>query len=417
MEKKKSYYYVITVVVTFLMMFVGTQTSASFSIMVNAVRESAGFSGAESSLIFTVRNIAALFFVFISNKYFEKFGLRLGVTLAFAYGVIAMVIFLFAGTNIMVYYFGAVVLGAAYAFTMMLPMSLMIRRWFNKSRALAMSIAASGTGFSGFIMSPILQQTVNDQGVAVAFRLMAIVFAAVAVVYFLLARSNPEDMGLEPYGGVDYVDPKASVQEKSGAMKTNEKAVMAFVVCAFLVGMMSPVSQSHFVMHFNTLGYDSMLVATAYGFCGLALLCSKIGFGILSKVMKFHVLSVIFLLFYTVSLTGAFLNQSMGLIPWMPFAICIVFGIAGAVCSLGYPNWVADFSTREDYPVRVKNAQSAYQIGEIVASFIPGIILDTTGTYTPWFGFAACISIVMIVIVLREYMGRKKTPAAEAEIA
>lgn len=411
----KQYYYVIMIVVTFLMMFVGTQTSASFSIMVNAVKDSAGFSGTQSSSIFTVRNIAALICVFFGNKYFEKLTSRWAVTSAFGFGVIAMIIMMFAGSNIWIYYIGAVILGAAYAYTMMLPMALVIRKWFNKSRALAMSLCSAGTGLSGFIMSPILQSTVNEQGVGAAFRLMAIVFAVVGIVYAIFARSNPEDVGLEPYGGYDYVDPKAGATQKKGAMKTNEKAVMGFIVCAFLFGMMSPVSQSHFVMHFNNLGYDSMLVATAYGVVGLCLLFSKIGFGVLSKVMKFHVQSVIFALLYTVSLGLTFFTGMAGIVAdWVPFTICVIFGIAGALCSLGYPNWIADFTTRDDYPARAKNAQFGYQLGEIVAVSVPGIIADATGHYTMWFGIAACFSIVIIAIVLRFYLGRDKAETEEA---
>ena len=412
----KKYYYAIMVFATFLMMFVGTQTSASFSIMVNAVKESAGFSGTESSMIFTVRNISAMIFVFFGNKYFEKLGSRLAVTSAFGFGIIAMVIMMFAGTNIMMYYAGAVVLGAAYAYTMMLPMALVIRKWFNKSRALAMSLASAGTGLSGFVMSPILQSTVNNQGVDVAFRLMAIVFAVVGIVYFLIARTNPEDVGLEPYGGYDYVEESKGKdsKEKPVVASTNTKAVIGFIAAALLMGMMSPVSQSHFVMHFTNLGYDSMLVATAYGVVGLTLLISKLGFGALSKFLPFHVQSVLFLLCYTVSLALTFFTASMGVVSWAPFAICIIFGVAGAVCSLGYPNWIADFSTRDDYPAKAKNAQFAYQLGEIIAVSIPGMICDATGSYTAWYGIATFFSIIVIAIVLRFYLGRKKETAAEA---
>ena len=419
-KSKLSIWHILIVVATFLMMFVGTQTSASFSLIVNAIKEEAGFTGTQSSMIFTVRNIAAMIFVFVGGKYFEKVGSRIAVTSAFVLGIIAMGIMYFAGDNLIMYYVGAVVLGGAYAYSMMLPMALVIRKWFNKDRALAMSICSAGTGLSGFIMSPILQGIKNNSGVASAILFMAIVFAVVGVIYFLIARSAPEDMGLEPYGGYDWVEPsKEGEVKKKPVTETNAKAVLGFAACALIMGMMSPVSQSHFVMHFNTEGYDSMLVASAYGVVGLCLLFSKLGFGALTKIFKkFENQCALFFLLYFIALGGTFLAGTMGIVAnWVPFAVCVIFGIAGASCSLSYPNWVADFSTRDDYPKNAKNCQFGYQIGEIIAVSVPGMIFDATGHYTGWYGIAALFAVAISIIMFYFYGQKRKAEAAETAAA
>lgn len=406
--KKGNWYYILIVALTFLMMFVGTQTSAGFSIMVNAVRESMGLTGAQSSAIFTVKNLSAFIFVFFATKYYEKLGLRLGVTLAFVYGIIAMVIFSMAGDNIMIVYVAAVVLGAAYAFTMMLPMALIIRRWFNKSRALAMSVCAAGTGLSSFVLSPIVQGVINSQGTSAAFVTLAVCFAVVAVIFFLGMRNDPSDVGLEPYGGYDYVEAGKSGKKKAAVMKTNEKVVMAIITMACIIGVICPPAQSHFVMQFRTLGYDSMVAASAYSICGLALVISKLGLGVLSEKFNFGTLSVIFLAVMGISFATCFAMGFTGIINWLPFMVTSLYGISGAICGLGYTNWMADFTTRDDYAVRIKNAQFAYQGGEIVGSLIPGLILDATGQYSGYYGIGAICTVGIILVVAKAYAGLRK---------
>lgn len=412
MEKRKTYYYLVIVLMTFLMMFVGTQSSSGFSIMVNAVKESAGLSGSASSLIFTVKNISAFVFVFFADKYYQKLGLRLGVSLAFIYGLVAMLICMVAGSNVVLYYVGGIFLGAAYAFSMMLPMALIIRAWFNKSRALAMSICSAGTGVSGFVMSPIMQALVNSYGVSSAFLFLAATFGIVAVLFFLFVRNSPDEVGLEPYGGAAYVEASSKGKKAAGVPQGAEKFVIGFVAAAFFMGLVSPPSQQHFVMHFTNLGYDSMLVASAYSVCGLTLVFSKLGFGVLSQKMPFGTLSVIFLLCYLVALVLSFAIGGMGVAGALPFAICIIWGIAGAVCTLGYTNWIADFTDKDAYAGKVKNAQTAYQGAEIIGSFIPGVVMDMTGHYTLWYGFGAIAMVIIILIVIRAYSWRKRVQGA-----
>lgn len=410
MEKnKRSYYYIIIVVMAVMMMFVGTQSSAGFAIMLNAIKGSAGLTGTQSSSILMVKNISAFFFVFLATKYYEKLGLRLGVSIAFFVGIAGMIIFSIAGSNLVLIYIGAVILGLTYAFTMILPMALLTRKWFNKNRALVMSIASMGTGFSTLILSPILQRTINNSGLDKAFILLAVVFAAAGVIFFLLVRNDPSDVGLEIYGGADYTGEQKSGKDSNVvAAKTCKPAVLAFILCALAMGFSSPPSVQHLVVHFNSLGYDSMLVASAYSIYGLGMLFSKPLMGVLSTKVRFGALSCAFIACYIIGFGLLFVTGGGALISWMPYLACAILALAGPICSLGYTNWIADFSTKEDYSKSVKNAQFAYQGAEMVGSIMPGVIFDITGQYTAWYGVVAVVMVVMFVVVGRFYSRRNK---------
>ena len=409
--RKRSYYYVLTVVLGTFMMFLGTQSSAGFSIIVNSLKSTYNLTGTASSFIFTAKNICAFIFVMFANKYYEKLGLRVGIALSYVYGIIGLLILRISGGSLVLIYLAAVFIGAMYAFCMILPMALLIRTWFNKSRALCMAICSAGTGLSTYLLSPLLQKRIAAEGMNGAYNTLMIFFAVGAIVMYLFLRSKPEDVGLEIYGGEDYVEAGKKGIKKTALTQTNKAAVVAFIICAGLMGFAAPPAQQHLVLHFNAVGFDSMFVAKCYAYVGLALLISKPLLGVLSTKVPFGLLSVIYLVLYIVSFLMAALLVHVS---WVPMVACIVYGIAGPICSLGYTNWVADFSTKEDYSKKVKNAQLAYQGCEIVGSLIPGVIFDVTGSYGGFYIISAVFMAIIIVTVIRFYAARGKMVAAEA---
>ena len=409
--RKRSYYYVLTVFLGTFMMFLGTQSSAGFSIIVNSLKSTYNLTGTASSFIFTAKNICAFIFVMFANKYYEKLGLRVGIALSYVYGIIGLLILRISNGSLVLIYLAAVFIGAMYAFCMILPMALLIRTWFNKNRALCMAICSAGTGLSTYLLSPLLQKRIAAEGMNGAYNTLMIFFAAGAIVMFLLLRSKPSDVGLEIYGGEDYVEAGKKGIKKVALSQTNKTAVVAFIVCAGLMGFAAPPAQQHLVLHFNAVGFDSMFVAKCYAYVGLALLISKPLLGVLSTKVPFGLLSVIYLVLYIVSFLMAALLVHVS---WVPMAACIIYGIAGPICSLGYTNWVADFSTKEDYSKKVKNAQLAYQGCEIVGSLIPGVIFDITGSYGGFYIISAVFMVIIIAAVVRFYAARGKMVAAEA---
>lgn len=418
--KKKTYYYFIIVAATVLMMAMGTQASSGFSLMLKSIRDTAGLSGTQTSSIISVKNLSAFVLVFFADKYFGKLGMRLGITVALLAGLVAYIIFSIAGTSLVIYYIAGIILGGAYAYCMALPMAMLMRTWFNKFRPLAMSICAAGTGLSTFVFSKIVQRTINNSGINSAFYLMAALFAATAVICFLFIRNKPEDVGLEICGGEDWVDEKKALKDAEKASKptiakTSKKAVWIFLGATLLVGIYAAPSQQHFVIHFNDLGYDSMLVATAYAYVGLVGMISKPLFGVLSTKIKYSVLCCAFLSIRVIALAFCFFGASMGLISWIPFVVCMAYAIGAPTTQLGYTNWMADFCSKEDYPKKVKNAQFCYQGSEILGAMIPGIIYDLTGHYTGYYGIAAVLALVVVIVVAVMYASRKKILAAAAE--
>ena len=81
--------------------------------------------------------------------------------------------------------------------------SAWLPRWFERQRGLSLGIAMSGIGVGVLLMVPASEFVISNYGWRTAYLLLAaIVLAVVLPLNLLFARRSPEDMGLQPDGGL-----------------------------------------------------------------------------------------------------------------------------------------------------------------------------------------------------------------------
>jgi len=98
--KHKIFYGWILAVCCMIMCTATSLCSAGMTTNLAAIRNTFGFTGAQTSMIITIRSISALVFTFAATKYYDFFGLKKGMILAMLSGVVAFVVFAFSGANL-----------------------------------------------------------------------------------------------------------------------------------------------------------------------------------------------------------------------------------------------------------------------------------------------------------------------------
>ena len=82
-----------------------------------------------------------------------------------------------------------------------LLVSVIISNWFTLKRGLAVSIALSGSGVGGVLLSPATSAMIEASGWRDAFLLLAVVCLVASLPLVIFAfRTRPSDIGLAPYG-------------------------------------------------------------------------------------------------------------------------------------------------------------------------------------------------------------------------
>lgn len=382
------------VAVCMLMIFGASLVTTGLSVGLRALRDEMGFSGTETSIIFTICSVAAFFSILFADRYFDKLGLRLGMFIGVLFGMIDFIIYSMAGSNFYLYCLGSVFGGFNYGLCFMLSTSMVMRRWFNDRRALALSICSAGSGFSILIGTPILELIIEDVSLQMSFVVEAIFMATVAILIFLIVRDDPSMMGLEPLGGKDFV-----VEHKAGRnYHMTGKVVTLLFIAALLGGICGSPATSNFALNFTNVGLNETVVAFAISVFGLMLLISKLAYGNVVDRKGAYFSTMLFGLFIVIGQLGCFMVGHITA-DWFMFLTLAIMGMGYPIISLGYPNWSADFTSKEEYPKMLKRLQLGYQFGIMAGSPVPGIIADATGSFT-WaylmFGVLLAISLLMV---------------------
>lgn len=94
-----------------------------------------------------------------------------------------------------------IVFGFSYGLCGLVPTTTLISRWFERRRALAMSIGSTGLSLGGVVFTPIAVLLIHNFGLAGAAPWIALAFflGTVPATYFIV-RSSPRNMGLRPDG-------------------------------------------------------------------------------------------------------------------------------------------------------------------------------------------------------------------------
>lgn len=406
--RSRVHYGWLIVAVCMIMIFGASLVSTGMSIGINALHRDYGMSGTETSAIITVCSAVAFISTCFADRFYKRLGLRNGMFVAVASGCIAFLIYTLADGTQYIYYIGSIFGGVTYGLGFMLPASLLMRRWFTTNRALALSICSSGSGLSIAIGSPILETIIENIGLNISFFMEAVFMAITAILILLLVKNDPSDIGLEPLGGKEI---QSDTKEKK-RFHLSHTTIILLMIAATFGGICGFPATSHFALNFSTAGLDDMTVALGISLFGVMLLISKLVFGEAVDRKGTLFATLLFGSFTVLGLFGGFMicNISEN---WLMFTSLMLMGIGYPVISLGYPNWTADFTSMDEYPINLKRLQMGYQFGIMAGSFLPGMIFDASGNYSWTYLMFSILMAASLVLVSIAYKSAKDFTPSE----
>lgn len=94
-----------------------------------------------------------------------------------------------------------VLFGAGFCASNLIPATTLVTRWFQRRRALALSVASTGLSLGGVVVTPVCALLVESLGMTVAGPIMgALYLIGVIPATWLILRPDPGAMGLMPDG-------------------------------------------------------------------------------------------------------------------------------------------------------------------------------------------------------------------------
>ena len=300
-------------------------------------------------------------------------------------------------------------LGMASGTTAMALSATIANRWFAQRRGLVMGMLTAAFAAGQLTFLPTAAWLAGTYGWRMAVVPALVGCAVCAVLYVLLARDWPADIGVAPYG-TTHIVPRPAVSAGTAvtlSLVTLREAmsVRAFWVLAgtfFICGLSSSgIVQQHFIPLCADNGLSAVRAASFLAMMGVFNFVGTITSGWLSDRVDNRIL-----LAWYYGLRGLSLM-------WLPFGsfdvvslsvFAVFFGLDFVATVPPTVRLCAQHFGTTKAPIVFGWAFASHQLGSAFAAFATGLSRDALATYLPAFFAAglACILATLAISTLRK---------------
>jgi predicted MFS family arabinose efflux permease len=286
---------------------------------------------------------------------------------------------------------------------------VIVARWFEKKRGIAMAVLISGGSFGGMIVVPFLSYVLVEFGWQTAWMMIGGLALAFGVpLLIIVVRSNPGDMGLEIDGQVSDKSPDALVVVRPVGPKfaekwkdsLNSKPIWQLSIAYFVCGITTASIAVHFVRWAVSEEITTGTAALAFGVLSGINACGVLAIGMLSdRWQRKNLLGAVYMV-------RALAFVSLFVLPG-PIAIW-AFAVIGGMSWLATVPLTASL-TADVYGVRNLGtlfgfANMAHQLGGAAAVMLFGWAFTAWGSYDVPFaiGAATLVAAGFVSFSIRE---------------
>ena len=367
-----------------------------------------GFTNTQAAWIVTTRSLFIVLGMFTAGWLCARLGIRSTVTAAML--LMALSRFQFgAARTLPAYLAAAAVTGLAYSWGGMIPLSLLINRWFQDRNTFALGLASASSGLATILLPAPLTWLIQSWGLREAFWAESAFVAAASAAVNLLVRDDPARLGLEPYRKTEDREPDRTPVLHPAPAGMTPLYWGLFLAAVFLIGAPTGIGISNIGVLFVTEGFDAATVALLVSCVGLALIPGKMIYGELADRLGGRLSS---LLLCGVSLLSyALLCLSGSGSKPAALAAVLAFGLGLPISNVSFSVWCQDFLGDSGFAKGLKWSQTLYALGIVALAPLPGWLADRTGSYIPsyvlFFMMMAAASVFILLTYRRTGSGRR----------
>ena len=312
--------------------------------------------------------------------------------------------------NVTMFYMLGSVRGLFTAMFSVVPISIIINRWFIRKNGLAMSIVFSFSGIVGVFISPFLALIIEKYGWEIGYLVKAgILFTLAFPAMIYKFKVSPLEEGLKPYGeniqeeGTVEIDKYLKTEETRphGGLTFISMLMFSIFIC-FLTGV-----PQHFPGYSASLGYKESLGAILLSAGMTGNIISKLAVGIMSdRIGAVKATSVLLIS----NLTGIIILIVLTSFPYLVIG-AFLFGSCYGISAVSLSLLTRYFFGMERYIRLFPVITFVSNVGSAAALSIVGFIYDFSGSYMP--GFILSLGIIGISMT---FLGISVLEKKKAEI-
>lgn len=289
------------------------------------------------------------------------------------------------------WYFVGAVQGLSGAFLMYIPVPMLIHRWFDQRRGMALGVATSAAALCGVIANPLVNEIITRFGWRTGYFAQGIIMLLMAGPALLLVRNSPAELGLQSYGAE-----RVTREEIFKRVKRPEgrKELFFSSVCFSVIIMFAVTFTQQLSSYADSVGMVGRWGALMTSLAMAGSMLARVLQGIICDLYGHWRACWVFLL---LAVSGNLLLMAGTKVPALCFAGSFLLGANHSNFSIMIPLSVAVASVPENYDHVLTRVNISTMLSNAVAPTIIGLLYETTGSYHIVF----VIFIVSLLAMLR----------------
>jgi MFS family permease len=250
------------------------------------------------SLAFTINNLVTAMLAVFVGRLSDRVGARKVILPGLAIFGLVLLSAEMIGSKLWHLYLFYALLGTVANATNSVPYGLVVSRWFNRRRGVALGLMMAGLGTGAILMPPLAQHLISTFGWRGAFAIIGCAILAIPIpLVGALLKERPEQMGMTP-DGESQPSGLISDGQQEGATWNEvwRSEIFWLMILAFvLIGASVHACIIHIPELFADRGASTQSATLASSVAGFALLAGRVGSGyFLDRYFGGHVARVIF---------------------------------------------------------------------------------------------------------------------------
>ncbi|MCO7125333.1 MFS transporter [Sporolactobacillus shoreicorticis] len=389
-----------------------------FNLFLVPITQDLGIARAQFNANSSIAALVGVLASLVVGKLVDKHSARSIGVFCVLITVIVMVCWAFV-TQLWQMYLLSLVIGFSVVSGTRLLISILVANWFDHKRGLAISIALSGSGVGGAVMSQIVSAMIAAHGWRPTFLILAVItFLCSMPLTATIFRNNPSDTGLKSYGASDEeekgADQKRTDQTVTGvdqSVAVRSNAFWMLMIGFLLMGLINGGVIMNMSANFIDAGHTTAFATNIVSMQMLVLIIAKIALGALYDRFGLTTATMVGSITTILATVSLLFGHTM----IAPYLFALFFGFGTCLGTVAPPLMVINEFGKRSLGTLVGYVTAIEMLGVAIGALMLGAIYDATGAYAlGWMILSVLGAVMTVTLILSIGMSKKLVAGLQA---